>query len=402
MQGPEMSLAELLAHADRHSPLLDVAERQLAYGKAARDAAEPLLLDNPRLDLGIGPRFRGGDRDYDFVASLEQPLALAGAASKTRDAAERLDRLARANLTVARFEVRRAITLAYRRATLARRRIDVARRMKDFEQRLLDVAQQRLAAGDVSIIEVRMAQVDAAEASQRALSAELELRSSRLLLAELSGHSLTAPPNVPPEPEKRGAVPPLDTLLRMAHERHPELARAKARTSEAAARESLAESQAWPKATLGVSFQREGASLVELPAYILLGRFAIELPVFQRNQAERGRASADRDVARGQEALVARGLDARIARARLELLSAEQRLSVQAAAVATPLEDNLTLLQRGFAAGEISLMDVAVAREHFLRAQEVALEAEGDYLEALSALETALGGELSGALGGGR
>ena len=45
-------------------------------------------------------------------------------------------------------------------------------------------------------------------------------------------------------------------------------------------------------------------------------------------------------------------------------------------------------------------MDVAVARERFMRAQEVALEAESDYFEALSALETALGSQAAPVGGG--
>ncbi len=398
-EGREVTLTELLAFAEKNSPALDVADKKLGYGRVAREAAEPALLENPFVEMGVGPRFGPGPNDYDYVIRVQQPVQLTGAVSRTRQAAERLDDRGQADLRAAKFEVRRAIEAAYRKAALARRRAEVAARVAEFEAQLLTVAERRFRAGDTGAIEARMAQADAAQARQRALSAEQNVRSARLALAELSGWPAETPPNVVAVSEPPREVPALATLLRDAAQKHPVLLRARAAAVEAEARQELEDSRAWTKPALGVSFQREG-STGDDENYILMGTLALELPFFQRNQSERGKAAVDHDVALAQERAAARSVSVRVARARLELISAQERLALLRQSVTATLEDNLTLLRRGFEAGEISLLDVSVARERFLRAQEVILDAEQDYTDSLFELELSLGTELPVAKGG--
>jgi cobalt-zinc-cadmium efflux system outer membrane protein len=154
----------------------------------------------------------------------------------------------------------------------------------------------------------------------------------------------------------------------------------------------------------GVSVAREAHA--PHPNYIVLGTIGVTLPLWQRNQGERARTRVDEGVARTEQSAVAVVLRARIARAHSELEAAAERVRIFASTVAPSLEESLTLLRRGFDAGEIPLINVAVARERFLQTQRDALGAYFDYYQALADLEAAAGigppGSELRAAGGGR
>jgi outer membrane protein TolC len=127
----------------------------------------------------------------------------------------------------------------------------------------------------------------------------------------------------------------------------------------------------------------------------VLGTIGIPLPLWQTNQTERERAQVDEQVAHSELSASTSGLRARIARAHAELQSAAERLRLTTDLVGPALEQSLTLLGRGFDAGEIPLIDVAVVRERFLQNQRDALQAHLDYYQALVELEDAAGVDLT-------
>ncbi|HEY6724373.1 MAG TPA: TolC family protein, partial [Polyangiaceae bacterium] len=57
-------------------------------------------------------------------------------------------------------------------------------------------------------------------------------------------------------------------------------------------------------------------------------------------------------------------------------------------------EKNLELLQKAFELGEIDILQVLVAQERFLDAQQDALQAFADYYGSWAELEAAVGAEL--------
>lgn len=393
----EASLPELLAHAELHAPAVQLAARRRGYAGAARAGAAPLLRQNPTFELGIGPRSSGASgRDLDYFASLGQPVEVAGERGLRLDVAARLGERLDAEATSTRWELRREVVLSYRSAVVARERVAIADRGVRFAGEMLGIARRRLAAGDATAIEVRVAATDLAQARQAKLSAEQDLRAARVRLAEVTGWAIEAPPSVPAGLEAPRAVPPLSAVMEAAQERHPELRARRAAVAEARARVALADREAWPAPVLGVEVAREGSA--DGPAsHIVLGTLEVPLPFWQLNQAERARSRVDEEVARAEESATSRALRARIARAHAELASASERLLIFTSGVAPQLEDSLSLLRRGFDAGELPLLDVAVARERFLAAQRDALTAYADYYRALAELEFAAGAELPAA-----
>jgi cobalt-zinc-cadmium efflux system outer membrane protein len=389
----EVSLEELLSYANEHAPALLIASQRRRYGEAAREGASPLLQDNPTLQVGVGPRFDDGRRDTDFNIALSQPVEIAGQRGLRFEAADRLGERLEADVVLSRRDVRRQIILAYRDGIVARERVRIAESLVGFADDMLRIAQRRLAAGEVSIIDVRLAEGDAAQARQAKVLAEQALRQARLTLCEITGWPLESPPMPRGTLDAPRPVPTLESVLALASERHPELRARQAAVAEAHARAELADREAWPTPSFGVSVAREAHA--PSPNYIVLGTLGLSLPFWQRNQAERARAQADEDVARTEESAAATVLRARIARAHSELEAAAERLRIFTSAVTPSLEDSLSLLRRGLDAGEIPLINIAVARERFLQTRRDGLSAYADYYRALAELESAVGADLT-------
>lgn len=390
----EVSLREMVAFGERNAPAVVLAARQRAYAVAERRGAEPWLRDNPRLEVGVGPRFEGGATDLDAFASLEQPIELGGQRGRRLSAAARAAERVTAEIAATRWAVRRDVVIAYRAVVIARERLELARRMVALSEALLTAAERRLAAGDVNAIEVLTARAELSRARHGVLRARAALRAARLELAELAGWPLTAPPRASDVLEPPGPVPSFADVLRSAKGRHPELAAREAAVREARSRVAVADRSAWPSPTLGVEIAREGAP-GGAPSTVLLGTVGVPLPLFHQEQHERQTARAAVEVSRAEAASAARALEARLARAHAALASATERIALLTTSGVPPVEEALALSMRGFDAGEVPLVEVVTLRERLLAVRLELLEAYEDHGRALADLEFAAGTDLS-------
>lgn len=390
----DVSLDDILTWADAHAPSLAVANARRRIGEAETADAALLLRDNPTLEVQAGPRFDGsGQRDVDYTVALSQPVELSGARGKRREAARHLTARIEADTDDARATLHREVALAWRMATVHAARARLAASSLDFAQELLQTTQRRFSAGDASGIDVRLAESDAALAQQASLVADEEALLARLHLAQLAGWPVEQPPATPSTFAAPPSPPALDEALKAADQHNPRLRALRAAVDEAHARAALAAREAWPTPTLGVSLTREGA-IGGAPNHIVSAMLSLPIPLWQRNQGERGRRDADKAVTRAEAEAERQLMTAALAQAHARLATATRRLSLFAAAVAPRLEDNLALLRRGFEAGELPLSDVSLARERFLRAQADALDARADCARAIFDFEAAVGAPL--------
>jgi outer membrane protein, heavy metal efflux system len=387
----ELTLGQLLIHAERYAPALRAVRQRRGYATAARADAGRTLRDNPTLELAAGPRFEGGTAgDVDFVAALSQPIEIGGERGRRVQAAEQLGAQLEADIQSRAWGVRLEVTRAYWAAVVARERVLVAQQLVQLADELRTVANRRLAAGEATAIEVRVAEVDLAEAERDVLEARQRLGAWRVRLAAASGHPVDAPPQVPVGLQRAGSVAPLARLLETARAQHPELRARRAAVSEARARVEVAEREAWPKPVIGVQLSREGSRLGQADT-VVLATLAVPLPLWRTNEGERQRARTDEAVNRADAQSAAHQLDAEVVEAHAALVAAEARIQLFTTAVEPQLEDGLQLLQRGFDAGELPLLGVTAARERFVAARVRALDAYDDYYRAFAELEYAVG-----------
>ena len=389
--GREVSLAALEAYARTHAPELRVMRARQRLGAGARAAASVLLSENPELDLAAGPRWgAGSDRlDYDFSAGLSQPVEIAGGRGARQRAAARFDERLAAESELSAFALRVELAYAYRTAQLARAQLGAARSSLAFTTDTRGVVERRLAAGEATIIELRVAEGDLARAARDVNLAQHSLVAASFELCALSGWPATDLPLVAARLPDPRPLPNVDSLLDAATKRHPELRVRQAALAQAHAETDLAARIGWPVPEIGAQLTREGGQDAA-SGWTVLGTLRVPLPLLQRNQAERERTRAEQAIAEAELEASTRTLVVRIRRASSELSAAAERLTLLAATSAA-FEDSLALLRRGLEAGELALLEVSVARERFLAAEVASLAARADYEKAWLELERATG-----------
>ncbi|HMJ12464.1 MAG TPA: TolC family protein [Polyangiaceae bacterium] len=385
-----VTLGELLVYAERQGPGARLARARKSYGQARVSAASTPFKENPKLSFGLGPRFEDGERTgVDLEGSLEQPLEIAGQQALRGKVARRAQALGAAEVASSALELRRAIVFAYSDAALARAQLELSGEALELTRVTFEATRRRFSAGEVGIVDVRLAEAEFALAREDQLLSARELSDTRWQLCELSGWPADRPP-MPlwTVPDAR-TLPAFESLARRMQASHPELAARRAAIAEASARRELAVREGWPSPALGVSVTREGSRDGE--NVIVLGTLELPLPLWQRNEEQRAQAEHDRSRAEIERGGSLRGLDLRLRRAYAAAESARQRVELYRGSVLPSVGDSLGLLGRAFAAGEISLSMLTTARERLLDSRQRALRAGSDYYRALAELEALSG-----------
>jgi cobalt-zinc-cadmium efflux system outer membrane protein len=387
-----VSLADALAHAERSSPLLAPAQARLGLGNAAREGAEPLLRDNPNVELGLGPRSGpGGQSSIDTHVRVQQRIEVAGQRGARLDAAGRLGALEEERLASARFALRTVVRAAFYEALLARERAVSAREAEAIQARILDIARARLRAGDIGPLGVRLAEGDLAQVAQAQIEAEARETGTRLRLAAVAGLPTDPLPDLAGDLPEPSAPLPADALLERARAAQPTRRVALAELAERESRMALASREARPTPTVGFEYAREDSS-----QNIWLATIGIPLPLFQRNQGGRALARAESDIARAELDALDRALPARIRSLAATADAAARRVALYRRDVLPRLRENLELLGRAFELGEIDALEVSGARARLLDVGRAALDAYGEYLRAMADLAAETGVEWPG------
>ncbi|MCC6900044.1 MAG: TolC family protein [Polyangiaceae bacterium] len=390
----EVSLASLLAFADRHSPLLAVAESTRSRAEAARVAASLVLQQNPELSVAAGPRTGSAGTGLDVTVELMQELELGGERGARRAAAQRLSELTDAEIEQVRWALHCDVRSAFRRARVEHKRVRLGERTLAFQEEVLRIAERQVAAGETAQLSLRLARAEVAQARQSVVALRQTFVASRIRLAILTGWPVATPPLPGGAADAVKAPPGLGQLLVESRERLPSLRVGAARVREAQARAALAGRQRSLRPSVGVRYDREGARGSDDTQHAVMGVVSLPLPAFQTNQGERARARADAVVANAELGAARRLLEGEIAAARSEVVAAAERVRTYEGEVLPRFEENLGMLRRSFELGEVDLLSLSAGRERFLRIQSDALAAELDYFAALSTLERWVGVEL--------
>lgn len=389
-----VSLPEMFTWADRHAPLLLVARSTRSRADAARVAASILQPSNPEVTVAVGPRFGITGTGVDVEASLWQQLQIAGERGLRMGASQRLRELTDAEIEQMRWSVHCDVHAMFHRVLVEQERTRLAEQVVEFQGGVLRVVERQAQTGETAPLTVRLAQAEGAQTRQALVAARQGQTVALLRLVQVAGWPVTALPML------RGALDPprdppaVEPLLTAAERHNPLLRLREAAVREAESRLALADREAWPRPSVGVQYRREGNPTSEGSYDIVMGSLSVPIPSFQRNQGDRARARADRDVAQSEFMATRILLGAQIAEARSEMVAAAQRTRAYGTEILPRFAENLALLRRSFELGEIDLLALLVGRERFLRIQSDALAAQLDYFVALAALERLVGVDL--------
>lgn len=361
--------------ARTRAPAVRIAETRVDEARGKLVGARVLLPENPALEVMAGPRW-ANSRTTDLEALLAVPIQLGGRRDKRiAVASASVDRDTQLARDAQRMTVGVALA-AYYHALLATSRVGLARDRKVLADDLLKTANERRSAGDVAQLEVNLAAAEVARAESEILSAEASLARARADLAINLGLGPESAFEVEGRLDDRSAF---DALLAtpQAGERADVLA-ARAEVAGTQSDVALSDALRLPELSFRVGYKREGEG-----TDIVLGGFAISLPLFERGQGARAEARA-----RGRRAMVelevrqtSVAVESEAARAAYQTaVAAVQRLTEKALPLAT---QNEGMARESYRVGKINLATLLLVRRE-------ALDTRREHLERQ--LEAALAG----------
>jgi len=395
MATSEVTLEQLLRYADQRAPAVRVARAQARRGDAAVEAASPLLQSNPEVEVGLGSRTVAAGTHLETEVSLQQSIEIAGERGLRMETAERLREVALSQQDEARWQAHGQVHALFLQVLVARQRAAAVEQVVRFAAELEQIAQRRVDAGDDAPLSMLVAHADLAQARELLIAAQQIERATRIRLAEVSGWPVGRPL------QPRGELPPirlagaLSHLVRLAADHHPSLRTRALTVAQAESRVRLEAREAWPEPTVGLAYAREGEP-TDAPD-IWLVTLGVPMPLWNRNQGGRARASVALETARTQQETLGQRLHVQLERAASTLDAAAQRVHIYGDDIMPAMQRNLDLIREAYDVGEIDIHAVSQTRERVLATQERAIAARAEYYQALVNLEVLVGTELDDA-----
>ena len=375
---PVLTIREAVQRALAASPRLDAARAGIAA--AAGTQVQAHLLPNPELSIeaeniiGTGPY--SGLSGSEFTYTVAQLIELGGKREARQRAAAANRLAAETELSAAQLDLVRDVTLAYMDVVAAEEAVRLARDLEGTARSVFADVARRVAAARDPLFQRSRSEVALTNATIARERAEAALVTTRQKLGRYWGDPIAAEPlagNVFFVAEAPDALTDYEARLNDA----PDVARF-ARLREAREAElALAQAGAVPdvRASLGVrQFAANDAALV--------AGVSVPIPVFNQNQGEIARASAEVTRIRSErrQAELERSQQLADAWGRWKSAFAEIK-SLQQAAL-PQAQSAFTLALAGYRVGGFQYLDV-------LDAQRALFETRGAFNAALSRLHAA-------------
>jgi cobalt-zinc-cadmium efflux system outer membrane protein len=404
-----LTWAQVKERAANRSPVALQARQAVRAAHADAAGAGRWPRANPSITGSVETGALFGHPDHrSFAVGIEQELDVVGVAVTAARAAEQKVTVAEKEAAVMRLEGLADTANAFFELDRAQRSLDVWVRLDEAYRRIATATASTTAAGETSDLDAILAEADSGGATADLSQAKTDLARAQAALAVLIGSmdpmSLRVfAPDVVPPPDVRMVA----ELVAAAVRHRPELPLWEARDREAQARRVFAERSALPQPAIGLGARYERfvegrESLIgnsgALPGFrhenwVFEATLSIPLPLFDRNQAEKARAVADANTAREQLEVAARELPGAVVRAKVAADASWMVLS-RFQAMEAKLASAFTLLEKGFAAGQVDLIRTLSGAERIARTRIRAIEARATYLKARAELGRAVGDEL--------
>ena len=362
---------------------------QVARGRERQAAA----VANPVASYGTEQTSGGGVSNRQHIASLEQPLEIAGQRAARRDAARARRAAEEARLALIEFDVTFEVTRAFSTAIATARQSALADQASREFELALRVSEERLSAGDISGYAHRRLRLEAARYAVIRAEAALDRASARRALAALLA---VAVDSLPPLPDSLSPPPPvrdeeLTALVARAAQSHPEVRIAEHEFAAAIADARLAARERVPVPSVSAGYKREETVGI-VPSFSgFVAGISIPLPLFDRRAGAIDAAGAE---SRRREA-VATSLRRRIAREAADACDAFRVAQSQHARLARELGAEtravLTAAQVAYAEGEITLVEWLDAVRAYRETEASFTSLGAEVLIRRAALERAVG-----------
>lgn len=351
------------------------------------DLEQARLIPNPVLTLllpfPIGNKTAEGTirQLTDTIRFRSQRIKIAEVAS--RRVAERLVQNG--------LDLIRDVRVAFADLTAARRRVALVEQTHTNQQKLADLMQARLKSGDVSKLEVALIETEMVRLAedlprQRSVVDQATARLKQLVGLVQNDAGVTFTDAVP----RAGLPPPVGPLVRRALDSRPEARATVLAVQEAGRRAKLTEHEIITlTGVLDANFN---------PGDFELGPGVdVSLPVFNRNEANRARASAEVERARRAYVTVRDRIAREVREAEARARRAAEVLVAQRSKTLPLTADAEQRARKAHELGEASLVVVLDARRQWLDARARELDSDAELRRAWAELERSVGERVTGA-----
>ncbi len=393
-QAGPITLDALLVYADAHAPVIRTAQAKAGLAKAQEVDAEILFPANPQLSVSAGTRTLTNTLGFEFEASIQQQLEIAGEVQARRLAAQDQKKLAEAVVNHVRWSVHVEVHRLFVNLLLAKERLRQAKRFITFSEAMRTIAARQVEAGESSPLILLVADADLAQTQEAVMQARLLVSTLRTRLTAVVGWPQPSLPTLEGKLTKIQAAPKVELLLEQMQQQHPILRWRELDVVAKHSKRTLEDREAWPKPTLGLSYSQEAADRPEETANIWLLSLSAPIPMWRTNQGARARAEANLYVADRQREETMIQLKSQLIQASNALNTAAQRVLLYEQDVVPQLEQNLVLLQRAYELGEVDVHQVSQTRARLLRATSQYLDARVTYHQTAATLEGLVGTEI--------
>lgn len=392
--GPAFALTmeEAVATGLRYNPQMQAIRFEEDAAKGQMQKAKLPPFSNPVIEGGLSFKDRPPDEEggkfLNNQISLSQRVEVGGQRGLRIEAATH--NLARARMEIQDLE--RTLTADIRdlfaQVLFLRDKEKLAKEFIQLQEELSRLVSVKYEAGDVAALEVNLSQVELARARRDRIAVSTAYKNALLSLKTFIGMASDA--ELPPEGDLAAGLPQLpdrETLLDRIPAR-PDIKAAEAETRRSAAALTLTKRELIPNLTWSL-FQGKDERQYERG-----GALSVEIPLFDRKQAERTEARAKASQARIREVGVARTARKEIEEFYAAATSSLSELDLFKQAILGRATENLNLLQFAFREGKISFYDVRIAQRETIEMRNSYLDALLSVQRAYNALERAVGGDL--------
>jgi cobalt-zinc-cadmium efflux system outer membrane protein len=388
-----MTVDEAVRFALQNNPELQSLKREEEVARGQMEKAKLPLIANPTFQSGLSTREGEGPdatgRVTNYGVGLLQEFEIAGQRGVRIDLAGK--NLSRVALIIQDKE--RTLTYeikdAFARALLARSREELTTTVVRLQEELLGFTTIKFKAGDVSALEVNLAEVELGRAKKDLLSAKRERREALLALQGLMGIKPDAAVKVEGDISLGNIrLGDKERLKDLALQRRPDIKAASVEVEATQKAVDLVNRLTVPNVTLGPFFSRDDRrNEVGL-------LFSIPIPVIDRKQAEKMEARAREEQARIRRSGLEKTFAREFEEAYGNLLTSLDEVSIFQSEIVGKALENLSLLNMAFKEGKISFFDVRVAQRETVEVQFAYLDTIYRGQRALHALERVIGGNL--------